>query len=159
MRIRLLLRAFFTFTTLAVVWFVTSPALASTPPALSSLLADAERVDDSVPPSSRAPLCDPRGATMFAPPPQMQDVELTIDTGLTLDDCLASHRNPTSPTHASRGRTPLPIDATASGDSATDRVVAAMLAAAGRELIPVPAASTSCLRPGVRSTVDRPPRA
>lgn len=152
MRIRLL-RAFFTLTTLAVVWFVASPALAATP-AMSLLHPPAETSAPS--PAAGAPLCDPRGATTFAPPPQMQDAEVSLDSGLTLDDCMApttrdAHR-------AAPGRAPLPIDASSSSDAAVIAAVA-MLAAAARELLPVPVPSTVCPRPGVRSTVDRPPRA
>lgn len=156
MRIRLL-RAFFTLTTLAVVWFVASPALAARAPVSLHPPADAHSSD--VPASSRAPLCDPRGATTFAPPPQMQDVELSLDTGLTLDDCMTTRSRDAR--RAAPGRTPSPIDASASRDAASDRFITAVatLAASVRELLPVPAASTSCPRPGVRSTVDRPPRA
>lgn len=44
--------------TLTVVWLVVSPASAL---------------------PNRAPVCDPRGATGFAPPPQFQDLELSLD--------------------------------------------------------------------------------
>ena len=174
MRIRLL-RAFFALTTLAVVWIVSSPALAAnatnatSAPMMSlmhsaaSTASTASTASPSPPlaeaptPGSGAPLCDPRGATTFAPPPQMQDAEVSLDSGLTLDDCTSSlareagHR-------ASPGRAPLPIDASSSSDAAVIAAVAT-LAAAARELLPVPVPSTLCPRPGVRSTVDRPPRA
>ena len=52
-------------------------------------------------------LCDPRGATTFAPPPQMQDVEVSLDTGLTLEECLASLRD-NDMKRAAPGRAPLP---------------------------------------------------
>ena len=102
-----------TVTTLVVatiVWLVPSTAgareasfaasfapvtVASAPPVL--LLAAAA-------PGDRAPLCDPRGAITFAPPPQMQDVEVTLDTGLTVDDCMAAASGESR--HASRGRAP-----------------------------------------------------
>lgn len=48
--------------TFAVVWLVVSPARAM------------------------APLCDPRGATGFAPPPQIQNEELSLDIPA---DCFA----------------------------------------------------------------------
>ena len=158
------MRAFVTLTTLAVVWLVCAPARAQnasvtslkslTTAPMSTMPAP---VDASVPPTSRAPLCDPRGATTFAPPPQMQDVEVSLDTGFTLDDCVTS---PTSREgrRAAPGRAPTPLDATASSDAAVSTAVAT-LAAAARELLPVPVASTLCPRPGIRSTVDRPPRA
>ena len=77
---------------------------------------------------------------------------------LTLDDCMATRSHDAR--RAAPGRTPSPLDASASRDSASDRVITAVvMLAPARELMPVPAASTSCPRPGVRSTVDRPPRA
>jgi hypothetical protein len=109
-------------------------------------------------PTDRAPLCDPRGATMFAPPPQMQDVEASLDSGLTLEECLANLRE-TDGHRAAPGRAPLPIDASSASSDAAVLATAVMLAASARELLPAPAASTSCSRPGIRSTVDRPPRA
>ena len=109
-------------------------------------------------PADRAPLCDPRGAITFAPPPQMQDVEVSLDTGLTLDECLASLRD-NGVNRAAPGRAPLPLDAHSASSDAAVIATAVMLAACARELLPAPAASTSCSRPGIRSTVDRPPRA
>ncbi len=161
MRIRLL-RAFFTLATVAVVWFVASPALAfagATEGVGASLISMHPPVEPWLPASSRAPLCDPRGATMFAPPPQMQDVELSLDTGLTLEDCMSNgDARHGDARRAAPGRMPVPLDASASADAAVITAVAT-LAAAARELLPVPVPSTSCSRPGVRSTVDRPPRA
>ncbi len=157
------MRAFFTLTTLAVVWLVTAPALAqnassSTPVSVPMSRMPAPAVDDSVPTTSRAPLCDPRGATTFAPPPQMQDVEVSLDSGLTLDDCVSNERTSRLGGRAAPGRAPTPLDASASSDAAVITAVAT-LAAAARELLPVPVASTTSPRPGIRSTVDRPPRA
>jgi hypothetical protein len=110
-------------------------------------------------PTMRAPLCDPRGAIMFAPPPQMQDVEATLDTGLTLDDCFGDAAKNADARRAAPGRAPLPIDASSASTDAAVLAAAVALAASARELLPAPAASTMCLRPGFRSTVDRPPRA
>lgn len=110
-------------------------------------------------PDMRAPLCDPRGAITFAPPPQMQDVEATLDTGLTLDDCFASTRDDANAKRAAPGRAPLPIDAQSASSDAAVIATRVMLAACARELLPAPGVSTSCPRPGIRSTVDRPPRA
>jgi hypothetical protein len=150
-----LLRAFFTITTLAVVWFVASPALAANAAVSMVPPADPSAPILARPSLARAPLCDPRGATTFAPPPQMQDVEVSLDTGLTLDDCMSPSRNDAY--RAAPGRTPL-LDAPASSDAAVLTAVPAVPASV-RELMPVPAASTECPRPGVRRTVDRPPRA
>ena len=124
-------------------------AVASAPPVL--LLAAAA-------PGDRAPLCDPRGAITFAPPPQMQDVEVSLDSGLTLDDCFSSDRNHDLK-RAAPGRAPVPLDASSASSDAAVLATAVMLAACARELLPAPVASTSCSRPGIRSTVDRPPRA
>ena len=46
------------FATFTVVWLVVSPASAL---------------------PNRAPVCDPRGAVGFAPPPQFQDLERSLD--------------------------------------------------------------------------------
>jgi hypothetical protein len=88
----------------------------------------------------------------------MQDVEVSLDTGLTPDDCLGS----ASTERANRvapGRAPLPLDASSASTDAAVITAAVALAASARELLPAPVASTSCPRPGIRSTVDRPPRA
>ena len=112
-------------------------------------------------PTDRAPLCDPRGATTFAPPPQMQDVEVSLDSGLTLEECLASlgRNSHDDVKRAAPGRVPSPLDASSASSDAAVLATAVMLAACARELLPVPVASTSCPRPGIRSKVDRPPRA
>jgi hypothetical protein len=169
MRLRLL-RVLFTLTAFAVVWLVTSRANASNESTASSkdaasFAAFASFAPRSVAPApppvvpmrDRAPLCDPRGAITFAPPPQMQDVEVTLDTGLTVDDCMAAASGESR--HASRGRAPAPTGDPSSmtSDVAVNTAVN-KLARASRELTPAPAASTSCSRPGFRSTVDRPPR-
>ena len=52
---RKLLSAVLAVATFAVVWLVVSPA------------------------SAMAPVCDPRGAVGFAPPPQIQNAELSLD--------------------------------------------------------------------------------
>ncbi len=113
-------------------------------------------------PTDRAPLCDPRGAITFASAPQMQDVEVTLDTGLTLDDCFgATDRRHGSDANQAAGsrRAPLPSDASSVSSDAAVLHAAVVLAASGRELLPAPEPSTTCSRPGIRSTVDRPPRA
>ena len=109
-------------------------------------------------PSDKAPLCDPRGAITFAPAPQMQDLEVTLDTGLTLDDCLGTTHG-SDVNQVAPGRSPLPRDAQSASSDAAILHVAVVLAASGRELLPAPGPSTTCSRPGIRSTVDRPPRA
>ena len=177
---RLLMRfrsrhALITFATLvvaALAWLVPSTARASEasfdasfsatflPQVLHTPKTDATAQAPApiAPATNKAPLCDPRGAITFAPAPQMQDVEVTLDTGLTLDDCLGTaHGNDVN--QAAPGRAPLPIDAHGASSDAAVLRAAVVLAASGRELLPAPGPSTTCSRPGIRSTVDRPPRA
>ena len=74
-------------------------------------------------PTDRAPLCDPRGATTFAPPPQMQDVEVSLDSGLTLEECLSSLRD----NDVKRGapvRAPVPLDASSASSTPRSSVPA-----------------------------------
>ena len=162
-----------TFATLvvaALVWLVPSVARASatseasfeasfsasvvlhTPAPDAHTAATARDAGGPATATTKAPLCDPRGAITFASAPQMQDLEVTLDTGLTLDDCFGAAHGTDANQAAGSRRAPLPSDA------AVLRA-AVVLAAPGRELLPVPGPSTTCSRPGVRSTVDRPPRA
>lgn len=160
-----LLRALFTLAAFVAAWFVVSPAQAEAAHSAMSSFVPATLAPpapapapETVPPDARAPLCDARGAITFAPPPQMQDVEVSLDTGLTAEDCLGG--TSTERAHrAAPGRAPLPLDASSASSDAAVLAVAVALAASARELLPAPAASTSCSRPGIRSTVDRPPRA
>lgn len=134
-----------------------APVLLVTPSPAPSSAIERERLA-KVAPTDRAPLCDPRGAITFAPPPQMQDAEVSLDTGLTLEDCLSTLRDG-DVNRAAPGRAPLPLGAPSVSEGAAVLTTAATLAASARELLPAPAARTSCERPGIRSTVDRPPRA
>jgi hypothetical protein len=146
-----------------VVWMMPSVAhAAETSGSVSASFAPPPQAPVPIGPSTptmRAPLCDPRGAITFAPPPQMQDVEASLDTGLTLDDCLGGSAKDANAHRAAPGRAPLPIDASSASTDAAVLATAVALAASARELLPAPAASIMCLRPGFRSTVDRPPRA
>lgn len=65
--------------TLSVASFSTFGSAASEPEPARTLEASTAPV--APPPSFRhaAPVCDPRGATMFAPPPQLQDPEQSLD--------------------------------------------------------------------------------
>lgn len=143
----------------------TSPANASfdgvpTAPSLRLPDHDAAPDADAELPSSRAPQCDPRGAITFAPPPQMQDVEVSVDTSVSAEECLDAMSSGRSLRGGvGRGRAPVPHDAFSASTDAAVLATAVALAASARELSPAPVASTSCLRPGIRSTVDRPPRA
>ena len=162
-----LLRALFTLTAFAVVWLVASPARADEGlMSAYALFSPAESTESRpapppppVVPETGAPLCDRRGAITFAPPPQMQDLEMSLDTGVSLDDCLrgitATGEHGLS---ASHGRAPTPQEIFSSSDPATLAAIAALRASA-RERLPVPDASTSCPASGIRSTLERPPRA
>ena len=88
----------------------------------------------------------------------MQDVEVSMDSGLTLEECLASLRD-NDVKRAAPGRAPVPLDASSASSDAAVLATRVLLAACARELLPAPVASTTCSRPGIRSTVDRPPRA
>ena len=157
-----LLRAFFTLAALTVVWLLTTPAFAS------NAASEARSVNASfapaaapapVAPITKAPLCDPRGAITFASAPQMQEVEVSLDSGLTLDDCMSSSSRSSQETnHAAPGRAPLPSDASSASSDAAVITAVITLARSSRELIAAPEPSTPCSRPGFRSTVDRPPR-
>ena len=162
-----LLHALLTFATLVVAWLVTTPAHATEASFEASFSASVVLHTPSpaapapigpATPTTRAPLCDPRGATTFASAPQMQDVEVTLDTGLTLDDCFGTTRGEGA-NQAAPGRAPLPRDASSASSDAAVLRAAVVLAAPERELLPAPGPSTTCSRPGIRSTVDRPPRA
>jgi hypothetical protein len=174
MRSRLLhvLLTFATLVVAALVWLVPSVARASDASVASEVI-EASFSASFIPhtpapaapapigvavPSDRAPLCDPRGATTFASAPQMQDLEVTLDTGLTLDDCFGNAHG-SDANQASRGRAPLPSDASSASTDAAVLRTAVVLVASARELLAAPGPSTTCSRPGIRSTVDRPPRA
>ena len=171
-----LLHALLTFATLvvaALVWLVPSVAHASGAPTSEASVLEASFSASFTPhtpapaapapigvatPTDRAPLCDPRGAITFASAPQMQDLEVTLDTGLTLDDCFGGAHG-SDANQASRGRAPLPSDASSASTDAAVLRTAVVLVASARELLPAPGPGTTCSRPGIRSTVDRPPRA
>lgn len=160
-----LLRALLTLAAFVAVWLVVTPAEARAREAANASFLPASFAPPSsapppetVPPGSKAPLCDRRGAITFASAPQMQDVEVTLDTGLTPEDCLGGS-GAGSEGRAAPGRAPLPIDAASASTDAAVLATAVTLVACGRELLPAPAASATRSRPGIRSTVDRPPRA
>ena len=125
---RTLLRAFVTLATFAVVWFVASPAQAA------------------------APVCDPRGAIMFAPPPQMQDPEQSLDVVAPCDHA----EDPFAARQVTPQRGPQ-IDLSSSQEPVTPNgfvvpspVCLQRLPAAREEFARAPA--------GVRSALERPPR-
>jgi hypothetical protein len=161
MRVRLF-RVVLTLTAWAVVWLVTAPAFArqllvSLEPPLESLPADAPSVEKLLP-SSWAPLCDPRGASALAPPPQMQDVERTLDAGLTLEDCMAS--TSVAASHAETNRAPKVPDVRSSNEPARNGVTfgSFSLCAPRSGRVPVERPRRTRARLGFREAVERPPR-
>jgi len=130
---RKLLSALIAVATFAVVWLVAAPAHAT-----------------------GAALCDPRGAVVFAPPPQQQDPEVTLDIVVNEDDCTQS---PLEQKHATPGRAPAPEAAAAAREPASSFALTIVPLAAAFERLPAPAASAARERPGFRTSFERPPRA
>lgn len=106
--------------------------------------------------ANKAPLCDARGAITFAPPPQMQDLEVSLDIDVSLDCFGPATKGETR--HATNGHAPVPVDAAVAAREPVSHAATVIVARAPSERIKAPDASTSCSRPGHRSTVDRPPR-
>jgi hypothetical protein len=126
---RLLARLIVAIAAALGVWLVASPARAASP----------------------APLCDPRGAIMFAPPPQLQPPSLTLDVPEAGPTCV---ERMLSDAGFEQGSLPIPT-------SAPEPALAVPVPE------PPPAAPCEVLvsdpprdetRPGVRARVDRPPR-
>jgi hypothetical protein len=127
-----LLRSFVTLATLLVVWLVAHPARANT----------------------RAPVCDPRGAIGFAPPPQLQDPEQSLDIVVNDSDCTES---PLSTHHVVPNRAP-PPDMSASSQPPAAAAAAVAVARPAFDLLPAPDASEVPSCSGFRDDVERPPR-
>lgn len=129
---RQLLRVIFAVATFAIVWLVAKPAFAA-----------------------GAPVCDPRGAVAFAPPPQQQDPEQTLDIVVNEDDCSQS---PLDKKHLVPNRAPAPHAAFAAADAATTSAFVCILHASA-ERVPAPVADVALVRPGFSDSLERPPRA
>ena len=130
---RKLLQVLVTLATFMVAWLVTSPASAVT---------------------NRAPVCDPRGAIGFAPPPQIQDVELSLDIPA---DCGTTDVNPIETKNVMPDRSGL-VDFSSYDEPASVNdvgifglVFVERLAVLRTGLSPPPR--------GFRGSLDRPPRA
>ncbi len=122
-----LLRILFALTTFALVWLVVKPAYAA------------------------APVCDPRGATMFAPPPQIQDPEQSLDV---VPDCAVDSPLDVRAVGPRRGG---PVSFLISQEPVAQVAIALPPIPIGERL---EAAASSLVRPprGVRSALERPPR-
>ena len=124
------MRAFVTLATFVVVWLVASPAFAN------------------------APVCDPRGAIMFAPPPQFQDPEQSLDVVAPCDgrseDPLAGRQ--VAPKRGAQ------IEIDFSREPATSAAIA-LPSLPSLERVAAPEQALARPPAGVRSSVERPPRA
>lgn len=130
-----LLRTLLAIATFTVVWLVAAPSQALAFTGLGT-----------------APLCDPRGAITFAPPPQMQDPELSLDIP---PDCQVE--SPLETMNLGRGR-PAPIDFSLSMDPLTAMPMR-IPALSFSERVAAPKAERAPPRRGVTSSIERPPRA
>jgi hypothetical protein len=109
----------------------------------------------AMPARAAAPLCDYRGATTFAPAPQLQSPETSIDVSDADDDgCLEGLRALCA---LQEGNAPSPVPAAAPAFEAT-LPIAIAIAPATDARAPAPRPEPPLLRPGVRGRVDRPPR-
>lgn len=136
---RHILRTFVALATFAVVWMSSGRAMAQT--------------------TYRAPLCDPRGATTLAPPPQVQALEISLDIVTNDDDCTESAMDTrfVHPGHPSRqgaeSRSQAPL---ARLDTRVSRYLSAPMRG---ERLPAPVAIETRLPPGFTDSPERPPRA
>jgi hypothetical protein len=127
-----LLRVLVTLTTFVVVWLVAHPAMAM----------------------DGAPVCDPRGAANFAPPPQFQDPEQSLDIVTNDDDCTSS---PLETRHVVPRHAP-PIDAPSTSQEPAAAGAAIVVPRGAGDLLPAPDACEVTPRSGFRGAVERPPR-
>lgn len=124
------MRALLALATVAVVWLVVSPASAL---------------------PNRAPVCDPRGAIGFAPPPQFQDLELSLDIP---PDC---------PDHRLLDARALVAGRSAQAEYTISQEPALVVTPAPAppalaERLGVREAEGGAARPAFRSPLERPPR-
>lgn len=129
-----LVRALLTLVAVVVTWLVAPSAFAAT---------------------SRAPVCDPRGAIGFAPNPQLQDVQQSLDAPADEDACGGSEENLR---HAERDRAPRGAEGTSSSDPTIARSAGAIVAPLSTR-VPAPEASARGARPAHALALERPPRA
>ncbi|MCL2725117.1 MAG: hypothetical protein FWD69_11835 [Polyangiaceae bacterium] len=126
-------RAFVTLAAFVVAWLVASPAVAFT---------------------SRAPVCDPRGAIMFAPPPQLQDVEQSFDIGIINEDCMTT---PIENRHVVPHRG-VASEEPSSAQDPTTMWASLCFPPGGSQRLLAPATVFSVIKNGFRSSIERPPR-
>jgi len=124
---RTFLRTLLTLATLTVVWLVVSPA------------------------SAMAPVCDPRGAVGFAPPPQIQDEERSLDIPADCFDVNPLETRNVVPGHSGK----IDLSSTQEPAAATASMLPDLVFA---ERLPVRVAIEARPLLGVRLSLDRPPR-
>lgn len=127
---RRLLRIFVALTTFTVVWMV--------------MPKDAQ---------AAAPLCDPRGAITFAPPPQMQDPEQSLDV---VAPCDPRAEDPLAARQVDQQRGPQIQIAFSQEPATTNAIVIPLSPPLAR--IDAPEAALARTPAGVRSALERPPR-
>jgi hypothetical protein len=132
---RRLLRTLLFIATVAVVWLLVSPSNAWALP-------------------SRAPICDPRGAITFAPPPQIQDAEVSLDIPA---DCFEGVFDLRLVKNLEHGRS-APPELTSSQESMTSATVP-MLAFEFSERTKLSFDDDVAPPRGVRVELERPPQA
>ena len=131
------LRTLLLIATVTVVWLLVSPSTALAMP------------------RNAAPVCDPRGAITFAPPPQIQDAELSLDIPADCFDLGAIDFRLVK--NVDHGRT-APPELSSSQESMTAANVA-LFGLEVSERVPAPRARREAPPAGVRRSLDRPPQA
>ena len=138
-------RTVLAFTIALAAWVVVTPASAAS--GMTSSVVE--------PPfaGGRAPLCDDRAATMFAPAPQLQAPQTSIDVFDSGDDCISNflddgvaHQGGDSP----RGAPTAP--------DAAMTVMVPGVAPASHAATAAPRAAYFAVPLGVQTRLDRPPR-
>jgi hypothetical protein len=116
--------------TACVVWLVASPAQAA------------------------APMCDQRGASMFAPAPTLQAPTTSIDLGMDHDDSCRAFVD--TRVAFREGRAPLPE----SSPIQLEATLPTHVTVPNRPIAFLPRAydAIDCARPGIHLRLDRPPR-
>jgi hypothetical protein len=98
-----------------------------------------------------APQCDPRGAITFAPPPQLQPPEQSLDAFDPTPTCIEKL---VADAGVEQGNVPLPSSAPEPALAASTPAVPPALPAS---ILPADVPRDEA-RPGVRARLDRPPR-
>ncbi len=126
---RRLLRAIVAIATFAVVWLVVSPASAR----------------------ESAPMCDPRGAITFAPPPQIQDEERSLDIPADCFEVSPLEIRNVVPGRGGSIELSFSQEPVAAGRPA-------LLSFSFEERVPFVKTTSARPRSGARTSVERPPR-